>query len=384
MDIDAVWVTLSVGHTLFSVNYKPTQIDDTLFGALLATWDLNEGEFYTSAYANAKIGIKKSGPLIFVVSFGDQPDSEVKSLINKIEAAFLQQYTDINFADHMSVFVLSDDHFTDFKKTVQAIIFEQDITPDTYEAPPVDYDHPVLRNVVVQMLNKAITPKEAKEKFIEVLGELPSAEEVRRIVNTVKGFMADEEAKQSDFITEISEKMATWGEKAKIFMFGIDFAGKTAIANRFKGMGNEALETTSTVRQSVTQVIKQNLILTSWEGAGQKRYRALWPEFLRNSNALMFVIDGSDPDRFDEAKDEFYKLLAIDKENLPLAICVNKSDLGNYIGSDFIIEYLDVKAKLAERRYKHFDTSAVTGLGLSEALDWLVEEIIKDLQSFFA
>ncbi|MFX0062505.1 MAG: ADP-ribosylation factor family protein [Candidatus Hermodarchaeota archaeon] len=383
MEITAVWVTLSVGHTLFSVNYKPTQIDDTLFGALLATWNLNEGEFYTSAYANAKLGIKKSGSLIFVVSFGNLPDTEVKSLINKIEAAFLQQYSNINFADHMSVFVLSDDYFTNFKKTVQNIIFEENVTPDTYEAPPVNYDHPVLRNVVVQMLNKVITPQEAKEKFIEVLGELPSAEEVRRIVNTVKGFMAEEEAKHSNFITEISEKMATWGEKAKIFVFGIDFAGKTAIANRFKGMGDEALETTSTVRQSVTQVVKQNLILTSWEGAGQKSYRALWPEFLRNSNGLMFVIDGSDPDRFDEAKEEFYKLLASDKENLPLAICVNKSDLENFIGSAFIIEFLDVEAKLTERSWEYFNTSAVTGEGLAEALDWLVEEIIKNLESFF-
>ena len=127
MDIAAVWVTLSVGHPLFSVNYTPTQIDDTLFGALLATWNIADGEFYTSAYANAKLGIKKSGPLIFVVSFGDLPDTEVKSLIGKIEAAFLQQYADINFADHMSVFVLSDDYFTNFRKTVQNIIFEEDV-----------------------------------------------------------------------------------------------------------------------------------------------------------------------------------------------------------------------------------------------------------------
>ncbi|MFX0092677.1 MAG: ADP-ribosylation factor-like protein [Candidatus Hodarchaeota archaeon] len=386
MGINAVWVTTEMGHSLFSIKYKTLEIDNTLFGALLATWELDEGEFRTATYANADLGIKKRGSLIFALSFEDLSETEVKTFANVIEDAFMQQFSDIDFKDHMSVFVLPEEHFSGFQTTLEQIISGKGTQPPpkkVIEPPAAQYNHPILKDVVSRMLNQTITPTEAKEKFIEVLGELPSAEEVRRIVNTIKGFLTEEKEVKSSFIKDLSEKIATWGHKAKIFIFGLDFAGKTAITNRFKGMQEGALETISTIRQNVSQVVKQNIILQSWEGAGQKRYRSLWPQFVRNSNALMFVIDGSDPDRFDEAKEELYKLLAYDKGNLPLALCVNKSDLENYIGSDFVIEFLDVKSRLPDRTCKFFNTSALTGIGIAETLTWLVDEIIRNLESFF-
>ena len=48
--------------------------------------------------------------------------------------------------------------------------------------------------------------------------------------------------------------------------------------------------------------------LTVWDIGGQPRIRLLWRHYFADVHGLIFVIDASDPTRFDEAKEELFKL----------------------------------------------------------------------------
>ena len=50
----------------------------------------------------------------------------------------------------------------------------------------------------------------------------------------------------------------------------------------------------------------KNLKFTIWDVGGQTRIRALWHHYYQNSEAVIFVVDSADFDRFHEAAEELH------------------------------------------------------------------------------
>lgn len=44
-----------------------------------------------------------------------------------------------------------------------------------------------------------------------------------------------------------------------------------------------------------------------WDLGGQTELQSLWDKYYIESHGVIFIIDSSDPDRFDESKDAFGK-----------------------------------------------------------------------------
>ena len=107
-----------------------------------------------------------------------------------------------------------------------------------------------------------------------------------------------------------------------------------------------------------------------WDVGGQDKIRKLWRYYFQGTNGLIYVVDSSDRDRIQDAKDELEKMLQEpEMENVVLLVLANKQDLPNAMTATEVTEKLDLR----HVRQKWFIQPAVapTGDGLYEGLDWM-------------
>ena len=184
-----------------------------------------------------------------------------------------------------------------------------------------------------------------------------------------------------------------------MLILGLDNAGKTTfleqLKRQFSPSGGMALEKiTPTVGLNIGRIELSGCKLLVWDLGGQANLRKIWDKYYSETHAVCFVIDAADPDRFEEVKTTFAGLL--DNPSLgdvPIAICANKRDKDNSMPSIQLIKQLDIDAMIkqhplvskpphyrnpatsrdAYRLYRPFDVSALSGDGIREGVNWLVD-----------
>jgi ADP-ribosylation factor protein 6 len=97
----------------------------------------------------------------------------------------------------------------------------------------------------------------------------------------------------------------------------------------------------------------------------------LWRHYYAGTQALIFVVDSSDKDRIDEAKQELHRII-VDREmkDAILLVFANKNDLPNIMDTNDITEKLGLH-KLKDRNWHVQSSCALTGDGLLDGLTWL-------------
>lgn len=158
-------------------------------------------------------------------------------------------------------------------------------------------------------------------------------------------------------------------------MVGLDAAGKTTILNQVK-MG-ETVKTLPTIGLYVQTLDYKNLNLIVWNLGGASKMRVLYKHYYKNTEGLIFVVDSNDRERIEEAAEEFKKML--DEEELKdcaILVMANKQDLNGALSSDEVTEQLGMD-KLKGRTWLVQGTSAITGQGLKEGLDWMASLLLK-------
>ncbi|GAB4852893.1 hypothetical protein Ancab_017090 [Ancistrocladus abbreviatus] len=159
----------------------------------------------------------------------------------------------------------------------------------------------------------------------------------------------------------------------KILMVGLDGSGKTTILYKLK-LG-EVVRTVPTIGFNVETVEYKNIRFTVWDLGGQDKIRALWRHYFRNTQGLIFVVDSNDQERIVEARNELHQMLG-ENELLDAVLLVfaNKQDLPNAMSVPEVAHKLGLHL-LHERRWFIQSTSAISGHGLYEGLDWLANNI---------
>jgi len=167
----------------------------------------------------------------------------------------------------------------------------------------------------------------------------------------------------------------------RILMVGLDAAGKTTILYKLK-LG-EVVTTIPTIGFNVETVEYKNISFTVWDVGGQDKIRPLWRHYYQNTQGIIFVVDSNDRDRIDEskeqhnAKEELHRMLAEDElRDAVLLVFANKQDLPNAMKVQEVTERLGLN-KLRNRQWYIQGTSAPTGDGLYEGLDWLSATLSK-------
>merc|ERR1719355_237465 len=96
-------------------------------------------------------------------------------------------------------------------------------------------------------------------------------------------------------------------KEMRILMVGLDAAGKTTILYKLK-LG-EVVTTIPTIGFNVETVEYKNINFTVWDVGGQDKIRKLWRHYYQDTQGLIFVVDSSDRDRIEDAREELHKML---------------------------------------------------------------------------
>ena len=160
----------------------------------------------------------------------------------------------------------------------------------------------------------------------------------------------------------------------RMLMVGLDAAGKTTILYQLK-MG-ENVKTIPTIGFNVETLDYKGLNFTVWDVGGQDKIRVLWRHYYQNTDGLIFVVDSNDRERIDEAAEELKKMLGEEElKDCVVLVMANKQDLIGAISPNEVTRKLGLES--LKRTWLVQGTSATTGQGLKEGLDWMASQLLK-------
>lgn len=189
-----------------------------------------------------------------------------------------------------------------------------------------------------------------------------------------------------DFYWSSSSTMGAWltslrqalgllpaDRKIRVLMLGLDNAGKTSILYRLH-LG-DVVTTVPTVGVNLETLQYKNISFEVWDLGGQTGVRPYWRCYFSDTDAVIYVVDSTDKDRMGVAKHELFALLDEDElRKSLLLIFANKQDLPEAATEVEIAEQLGVSS-IMNRTWTIVKSSAKTGDGLLEGMDWLVEKL---------
>jgi len=106
-------------------------------------------------------------------------------------------------------------------------------------------------------------------------------------------------------------------------------------------------------------------------------FSCLIPAFIFSPSTSFFQVDSADRRRLRDCRDELGALLGQEKlAGATILIFANKQDLAGALTCEELAEALDLKSAAFEKRHWQIvPCSAVTGEGLIEGVDFLVQDI---------
>jgi len=106
--------------------------------------------------------------------------------------------------------------------------------------------------------------------------------------------------------------------------------------------------------------------------------RPLWSHYLKDANGVIFVVDSSDAERLDIARQEMENILSDIKAppGMPLLVLANKQDMKPCLSVEDIEQRLRLRA-YEDRKWGIFGCIAIspTDHGLLDGIEWLVDKL---------
>ncbi len=162
----------------------------------------------------------------------------------------------------------------------------------------------------------------------------------------------------------------------KIFVFGLDRAGKTFLTNYLFA---RILENTykPTLGFNVQNFQLKDFGFQIWDAPGQKGFRKIWNKGYKDADMLLYVVDTSDPTRFEESKEEFDTVIKnLNNPKIPLIFCYHKMDLPE-AKANFEKAKKTFVSSVLNRNYKILETSVYDDNSLQKVKDAFVEQLAK-------
>jgi len=161
-----------------------------------------------------------------------------------------------------------------------------------------------------------------------------------------------------------------FSKTAEISIVGLQASGKTSFVNVI-GSGQWSEDVVPTVAFNYRKVRKGNITLKIWDVAGQPRYRSIWERYCNGMDAVVFVVDSMDKEKFDTARFELHQLLAQPTLNgVPLLVLGNKNDLDGHAPVNELIKALRLD-KIQNRPVSCYSCSMKSQHNLDIVMQWL-------------
>lgn len=177
-------------------------------------------------------------------------------------------------------------------------------------------------------------------------------------------------------LLSILKKVKRKEKEVRLLVLGLDNAGKTTILKKFNGEDISTIE--PTLGFDIKTLEYKNYKLNVWDVGGQQTIRSYWRNYFEQTDGLIWVVDSADLWRLQDCKRELENLLGQEKlAGASLLVYANKQDLQGAMPTERIAETLGLTREsfAAGRHWCIHGCSAVTGEGLIDGVDWLVNDI---------
>ncbi len=174
-------------------------------------------------------------------------------------------------------------------------------------------------------------------------------------------------------LLKIIRKLKRKNREMRLLVLGLDNAGKTTLLKRLKG--EDTAEVSPTLGFNIETLAHGPFQLTFWDVGGQKSLRAFWRNYFEETDGLVWVVDSADVSRAGESAAELARLCAAERlAGASLLVVASKRDLAGALPLEQLASVLGL-GSLGRPGLRLAPADCRSGDGLSEALDWLVQDV---------